>query len=100
MAQTPEIVEGDHFQVRPGKNIRQFLADGFEDADSRQLLDALRKCFFLALGLLLRRWLVASHAVVNVAFLGLAEIEPWFGALFWVCRCTHGSMMCGRLKFH
>jgi len=29
----------------------------------------------LALGLLLRRWLIASHAIVNVAFLGLAKIE-------------------------
>jgi hypothetical protein len=81
VAQTPEIVEGYHLQVRPGESVRQFLADGFEDADSRQFLDALGKGFLLPLGLLLRRWLVAGHAVVNGAFLGLAEIEDTASAL-------------------
>jgi hypothetical protein len=47
VAQTPEVVEGDHLQVGPGESVRQLLADGFEDADSRQLLDALGKCFLL-----------------------------------------------------
>src|SRR5204862_1054133 len=75
MAQTPEVVEGDHLQVGPRESFRQFLADGFENSDSRQLLDTLGESFFLALGLLLRRRLVAGHAVVNVAFLGLAKIE-------------------------
>jgi hypothetical protein len=41
----------------------------------RQFLNAFGKRFLHALGLLLRRWLVAGHAVVNLAFLGLAEIE-------------------------
>src|SRR5258708_33728353 len=41
----------------------------------RQLLDALGKGFLLPLGLLLWRRLVAGHAIVNVAFFGLAEIE-------------------------
>jgi hypothetical protein len=54
VAQTPEVVERNHLQVWPRENIRQPLADGFEDADSRKLLDALGKCFFFALGLLLR----------------------------------------------
>jgi len=45
MAQTAEVVEGYHLQVWPGQNIRQLLADGFEDADSRQFLDALGKRF-------------------------------------------------------
>ena len=81
VAQTPEVVEGDHLQVWPGESIRQLLADSFKDADTRQLLDALGKCFFLALGLLLRRRLVARHAVVNFAFLGLAEIENAASAL-------------------
>src|SRR2546421_512044 len=34
MAQTPEVVEGDHLQVWPGENIGQFLADGC-DGDQR-----------------------------------------------------------------
>jgi hypothetical protein len=46
VAQTPEVVEGYHLQVWPGENVRQLLADGFEDADSRQFLDALGKRFF------------------------------------------------------
>jgi len=75
MAQTSEVVEGYHLQVGPGENVGQFLADGFEDTHARQSLDALRECFLFALGLLLRRWLVAGHAVVNFAFLGLAKIE-------------------------
>jgi len=75
VAQTPEVVEGYHLQVWPGENIRQLLADGFEDADSRQFLDALGKRFLLPLSLLLWRRLVAGHAIVNIAFLGLAEIE-------------------------
>src|SRR5947207_2983314 len=75
MPQAPEVVEGDHLQVRPGENVRQFLADGFKDAYPRQFLDALGKSFFLALRLLLRRRLVAGHTIVNVALLGLADIE-------------------------
>ncbi len=55
MAQTPEVVESYHLQVWPWENVRQLLADGFEDADSREFLDALGKHFLLALGLLLRR---------------------------------------------
>jgi len=35
VAQTPEVVEGNHLQVWPGENIGQLLADGFEDAYSR-----------------------------------------------------------------
>jgi len=46
VAQAPEVVEGDHLQIGPRENVWQFLADGFEDADSRQLLDALCKSFF------------------------------------------------------
>ena len=68
VAQTTEVVEGDPLQVGPGESIRKFLADGFEDADSRQLLDALSKNFLLALGLLLRRRLVAGHAIADDAF--------------------------------
>jgi len=75
VAQTPEVVEGYHLQVWPGENIWQLLADCFEDADSRQFLDALGKRFLLALRLLLPRRLVAGHAIVNFAFLGLAKIE-------------------------
>jgi len=67
VAQTPEVVAGDHLQVWPGESVRQLLADCFEDAHTRQLLDALGKGFFLSLGLLLRVRLVAGHAVVNVA---------------------------------
>src|SRR5207248_3177367 len=75
MAQTSEVVEGYHLQVGPGENVRQFLADGYEDAHPRLFLDALGKCFLLALGFLLRRRLVSGHVIVNVAFLGLAKIE-------------------------
>ena len=39
VAQTPEADEGYHLQVWPGESIWQLLADGFEDAHSRQLLD-------------------------------------------------------------
>src|SRR5690349_16061051 len=81
VAQTPEVVEGDQLQVWPGESGRQLLADGFEDADSRQFLDALGKGFLFSLGLLLRRRLVAGHAIVNVAFLGVAEIENAASAL-------------------
>ncbi len=63
----------DKIVVGPGENARELLADGFEDANSRQFLDALRECSLLALGLLLRRRLVAGHAIVNFAFVGLAE---------------------------
>ena len=52
MAQTPEVVEGYHPQVRPRENVRQLLADGFEDAHPGELLDAFGKRFFLALGFL------------------------------------------------
>ena len=45
VAQTPEVIEGHHLQVWPGENVRQLLADGFEDADSQLLLDALGKRF-------------------------------------------------------
>jgi len=51
------------------------------DAHPRLLLHTLYKRFPLTLGLpaaagvLLRRRLVAGHAIVNVALLGLAEIE-------------------------
>ena len=75
VAQTPEVVEGYHLQVWPRQNVGQLLADGFKDANSRLFLDALGKCFLLSLGLLLRRRLVAGHAIVNFAFLGLAKIE-------------------------
>jgi len=75
MSQTPDVIEGYHLQILPRENVGQLLADSFEDADLREFLDALGKCFFLALGLLLPRWLVAGHAIVNVAFLSLAEIE-------------------------
>jgi len=50
MAQTPEVVEGNHLQVRPGEGVWQLLADGFEDADSRELLNALGKQLVLTLG--------------------------------------------------
>jgi hypothetical protein len=68
-------VEAYHLQVGPGENVRELLADSFEDANSRQFLDALGECFLLALGLLLRRRLAAGHAIVNFAFVGSAEIE-------------------------
>src|SRR5207249_10044018 len=57
------------------EGVWQLLADGFEDAHPREFLDAFGERLFLALGLLLRRRLVAGHAIVNVAFVGLAEIE-------------------------
>ena len=75
MAQTLEVVEGNHLQVWSGKSVRQLLADGFQDAYPRQLLYALAKTFLLALGSLLRRRLIAGHTIVNVAFFGLAKIE-------------------------
>ena len=50
VSQTSEVVEGYHLQVWPRENVGQLLADGFKDADSRQFLDALPKCFLLALG--------------------------------------------------
>src|SRR6266478_4513002 len=75
VAQTPEVVEGYHLQVWPGENVRQLLADGFEDTHPRLLLNPLGKRLLLALRLLLRRRLVAGHAIVNVAFFSLAEIE-------------------------
>jgi hypothetical protein len=81
VAQTPEVVEGYHLQVRPGESIRELLANGFEDTHSRLLLNPLGKCLLLALGLLLRRRLVAGNAVMNVAFFGLAEIEDAASAL-------------------
>jgi len=36
VSQTLEVVEGNHLQVWPGESVRQLLADGFEDADSRE----------------------------------------------------------------
>jgi hypothetical protein len=60
VAQTPEVVEGYHLQVRPRENLRQFLADAVENADAGQLLDALGNGLFLALCLLLRCRLVCS----------------------------------------
>src|SRR5216684_4489196 len=75
VSQTSEVIEDYHLQVWPGESIRQFLADGVEDAQPRLLLDALGKCFFLALGLLLRRRLVAGHVIVDGALLRLAEVE-------------------------
>ncbi len=65
MAQAPEVVERDHLQIWPGESIRQLLADGFEDADSRLFLDTPRKCLLLVLGLLLRRRLIAGHAIAG-----------------------------------
>ncbi len=96
VAQAPEVVEGDHLQVWPGQNIRQLLADGFDDADSRQLLGALGKRFLLALGLLLWRRLVAGDAVMNVAFLGLAKIEDAASAL---AVNKNGGFGVGALRF-
>src|SRR5207253_5586762 len=72
------------------------LADGFEDTDSRQFLDALGKGFLLSLGLLLRRRLVAGHAIVNFAFLGLAEIEDAASAL---AVNENGGFRVGALPF-
>ena len=90
VAQTPEVVERDHLQVWPGESIRQLLAHGFEDADSRGLLDALGKRFLLAMGKFLRRGLVAGHAVVNLAFLGLTEMRNAAGFnIFRRFRLTH-----------
>ncbi len=65
VSQTSEVVEDGHFQVWPGQSIRQLLADGFEDADSRLFLDTPRKCLLLVLGLLLRRRLMAGHAIAG-----------------------------------
>jgi hypothetical protein len=45
MPQAPEVVEGYHLQVWPRENVGQLLANGFEDANSRQLLDALGEGF-------------------------------------------------------
>jgi len=45
MPQAPEVVEGYQLQVWPRENVGQLVADGFKDADSRQFLDALPKCF-------------------------------------------------------
>src|SRR5437879_8744654 len=81
MAQTPEVVESDHLQVWSRESVRQLLSSDLEDADSRQFLDALGKGFLLSLGLLLRRRLIAGHAIVNFAFLGLAEIKDAASAL-------------------
>jgi len=62
VAQTPEVVEGEHFQVGSGESVRQLLADSFEDADSRQLLDTLGKRLLIALGFLLRCRPAASQS--------------------------------------
>src|SRR5258707_13184180 len=96
MPQTPKVVEGDRLQVRPGQNIWQFLADGFEDAYPRQFLDALRKCFLPALSLFLRCGLVAGHAIVNIAFLGLADVED---AASILAVNENGSFRVGALPF-
>ena len=87
---------GYHLQVGPGENIRQLLAGGFENADSQQLLDALGESFFLALGLLLRRRLVTGHAIVNVAFLGLAKIKD---AASTLAVNENGGFRVGALPF-
>lgn len=42
-AQTSEVVEGDHLQVRPGESVWQFLADGFEDGRNDLLNIIARK---------------------------------------------------------
>jgi len=78
---------GRPYRSLPGKSVRQFLADGFEDADARQLLEALGKCFLLALGLLLRRRLVAiqSHGVVTTAQ-AVVDARPRIGARAGVVR--------------
>jgi hypothetical protein len=73
--QMQEIVEGDHFQVGPGENLWQLHAGRFENTYSRQLLEALSDHLLLALSLFLRCRVVSGHAIVNFAFLGLAEIE-------------------------
>ena len=70
VAQTPEVVEGDHLQVGPGENVRQLLADGFEDADSPLFLETLRKGF--------------------LDFSGFVSTNP--ETLFrWACSCGLGS---------
>ena len=46
VAQTSEVVEGDHLQVWSRERVGQLLADGVEDAHSRKFLDALGKRFF------------------------------------------------------
>ncbi|SRR5216684_5487570 len=75
MAQTSEVVEANHLQIRPGQSVRELLADGVKDSHPRLFLDALGKSFLFAMCLFLRRRLIAGNAVVNVAFIGLAEIE-------------------------
>jgi hypothetical protein len=72
------------------------LADGFEDAHPRLLLDALGKRFLLAFGLLLRRRLIARHTVVNGAFLGLAEIQD---AASTLAVNENGGFRVGALPF-
>src|SRR5260370_34832982 len=56
VAQALEVVEGYHFQVNPGKSVRQLLANAFEDAHARELLDALGKCLLPSLSLLFSVW--------------------------------------------
>ena len=96
VAQAPEVVEDEHLQVWPEENVRQLLANGFEDSNPRQLLDAFGKRFLLALGLLLRRRLVARDAIVNVAFQGLAEIEDAASA---IAINENGGFRIGALPF-
>jgi hypothetical protein len=89
MAQTSEVIEGYHLQVWPGKNIWQLdvftsgfasttlkPTDGFEDADSRQFLDALGKGF--------------------LDFSGFASTNPET-RFRWACSCGVGWYRVTRL---
>jgi hypothetical protein len=63
VAQTPEIVEGYHLQVWPGKNVRQLFADRVKNVHPQLLFGALGKSFLLALGLLVPRRLIAGNGL-------------------------------------
>src|ERR1043166_6325548 len=75
VAKPAEIIERGHFEVRMGKGPRQFLADGFEDANSRLFFDALREKFFRPCSSLLRGRLIARLLRVRGALFIAADVE-------------------------
>src|SRR5882762_6541220 len=75
VAQTTEVIEGNHLEVWPGDCVWQFLADGVEGTESCLFFDALGQDFFRPLRTLLRRWLIARDLHVHWTFVVLANVE-------------------------
>src|ERR1043165_6526855 len=75
VAKTAEIIECGHFEVGAGTRLRQFLADGFEDANSRLFFDALREKFFRPCRSLLRGRPIACLTSMHRAILVPSDVE-------------------------